>query len=561
MDSTTASRRRDFLALLALSWALLLGGIYLTRFYVMDDALITLRYSFNLARHGRAIWNQADVTRPSLGYTTALWMLLNAIPALFTDYKDLLVICCKLISLMPLAVMTLLLVGPISRMPVTRSFRAAVVLVIFSQVVYGFHFNSGMETLLFSSLILLAVCCYARDSQGTPGGQAGVLAYIFGTIAFLTRPEGAILVALIAFWDLRRGRIKPVIAGGLIFAVAALSLVLVLHSTYGTVLPNAFYIKQGGISRHSIESTLKFLALIALPYLLLAAYSVYGLKHVTSRYCWHAAAAYTAYYLTVMPIMDVYSRYQWPILVLLTSASLPAFQKLGERLIAQHEIRAGQPVQEATGGRMTRPRQLAFGLLLLFAMVNLRSGLGASHLARRAGVEEQNLIALGKTMAGHRDGSRWMAYCDAGAVCYFSDWNSYDTVGLNTRQIATGSIKPVEVYGYPTTELVLLNCGDDPEWQGVMSWQDSGALGQRLEELGYHHAGDVPICTVGAKRPWVVAFYARSLPEARALLQGVQVAPEVPATPLDRARALLKKMAKGQPPLRPEGRASPLGRI
>jgi len=320
-------------------------------------------------------------------------------------------------------------------------------------------------------------------------------------------------------------------------------------------------VKQGGISRHSIESTVKFLALIALPYLPLAAYSVYRLKDAASRYCWHAAAAYTAYYLTVMPLMDVYSRYQWPILVLLTSASLPAFQNLGESLTGQGSTRPGQLREGIIGPGATRPRQLAFGLLILFALVNLRSGLGASHLARRAGVEEQNLIALGKAMASHRDGGRWMAYCDAGAVCYFSDWNTYDTVGLNTRQIATGSVKPMEVYGYPTTDLVLLNCGDDPEWQGVMSWRDSHALGDRLEELGYHHAGDVPIRTEGAKRPWLVAFYARSLPRARALLQSVQVAPEVPTSPLDRARALVKRMARGLPPLRPKGTARPLGGI
>ena len=64
-----------------------------------------------------------------------------------------------------------------------------------------------------------------------------------------------------------------------------------------------------------------------------------------------------------------------------------------------------------------------------------------------------------------------MAYCDAGAVCYYSDWNTYDTVGLNTRKIATKSITPMQAYGYPSTDLVLLNCGDDPEWQGVMSWE------------------------------------------------------------------------------------------
>src|SRR5713101_6686339 len=103
MNTTTLSNRREFLALVGLSFVLLFCGIYATRSYVMDDALITLRYSFNLARHGHAIWNQADVAHPSLGYTTVLWMLINALPACFTDNKDGLVLACKLIGLLPLA--------------------------------------------------------------------------------------------------------------------------------------------------------------------------------------------------------------------------------------------------------------------------------------------------------------------------------------------------------------------------------------------------------------------------------------------------------------------------
>src|SRR5256885_13323081 len=59
---------------------------------------------------------RSDAAHPSLGYTTVLWMLLNAVPAFFTDHKDLLVGCCKLIALIPLAVIAFLLVGPISRM-------------------------------------------------------------------------------------------------------------------------------------------------------------------------------------------------------------------------------------------------------------------------------------------------------------------------------------------------------------------------------------------------------------------------------------------------------------
>jgi hypothetical protein len=38
-------------------------------------------------------------------------------------------------------------------------------------------------------------------------------------------------------------------------------------------------------------------------------------------------------------------------------------------------------------------------VLLVFALVNLRSGLAASYLATRVGTEERNLIILGKAMA------------------------------------------------------------------------------------------------------------------------------------------------------------------
>lgn len=504
---TTLSNRREFLALVALAFALLFCGIYLTRAYVMDDALITLRYSLNLARHGRAIWNQADVNQPSLGYTTVLWMLVNAVPAFFTENKDLLVLACKLIGLIPLAAIVLFLTGPISRMSVPLAFRMVVIGVIFSQVVYGFHLNSGMETLLFSALILATVCTYARGAQYT-------LAYGLGILAFMTRPEGAIIVALMVLWDLQQRRVRQAFVGGACFSVAALTLGLVLHASYGSVLPNAFYVKQGVASLDSVEITLKFLATVALPYLPLAAYSVYALKNTASRYCWNAAVVFLAYYLTVTPLMNVFSRYQWPILVLLTYASLPAFQKLGEAM---------------TGRGMTGRRQLAAAVLVLAALLNLRGGLVASDLARRSGGEADRLIALGKAMADHRDESRWMAYIDAGAVCYYSDWNAYDTMGLNTRTIATGSIKPMQVYGYPSTDLVLLNCGEN---RHVLSWDESRKLGIRLRKMGYHYAGSVPIQTEGVKQRWDVALFARDLPRAKALVEKVLAASEAPESPL-----------------------------
>ena len=97
--------------------------------------------------------------------------------------------------------------------------------------------------------------------------------------------------------------------------------------------------------------------------------------------------------------MDVYSRYQWPVLVLLTSASLPAFQQLGEAITGYGHAAARQLGPDIAGPSRAGPRQLALATAGFFRLVNLKDGLGASHLARRAGVEERNLAALGKVMA------------------------------------------------------------------------------------------------------------------------------------------------------------------
>jgi hypothetical protein len=280
-------------------------------------------------------------------------------------------------------------------------------------------------------------------------------------------------------------------------------------------------VKQKYASLSSLKGAVKFLASIAFPFLLLAAYAAYRLKNTTSRYCWNAAAVYTAYYLTVSPLMNVFSRYQWPVLVLLTYASLPAFEKLG--------------------GGNTERRRLAVGVLIILALVNLHSGLTACSLATSAGTAERNLIALGKAMAKYRDGSKWLAYHDAGAVCYYSDWNTYDLMGLNTSQIAMGSIKPMQVYRYGNTDLVIQNrlaAGSVDTKDESSSAQGCRELRTRLGRLGYQYAGSVPMLTEGSEPRFEVVLFARSLARVKALLQDLRVVPEAPVTPLYRAYAL-----------------------
>jgi hypothetical protein len=111
-------------------------------------------------------------------------------------------------------------------------------------------------------------------------------------------------------------------------------------------------------------------------------------------------------------------------------------------------------------------------------------------------------------------------------VCYYSDWNTYDTMGLNTRQIADGSIKPIQVYARENTELVFQNCDEaDP-----ISRRCRAELQASLGRLGYEFAGTVPILTERAGRRAVVAVFTRSPSRARSLLQGLQVASQIPAS-------------------------------
>jgi hypothetical protein len=502
MNSILRNDKRELPALWGAASILLLVGILLTRSYMMDDAFITLRYSFNLARHGRAIWNQADASHPTLGYTTVLWMALNAVPALFTDNKDLLALGCKLIAVIPLAGLVALLVGRIGRMPVSFEYRLAVVAAIFSQVLYGFHLNSGMETLLFSFLVLCAVCVYAQDAPAP-------FAYAIGALAFLTRPEGALLVGLMCLWDVRRGRTKQAVAGCLCLLIIAVPVAWVLYAFYGTFLPNAFYVKQQVASSEGLTQTLKFWVTVALPYLPLAIYSVYRLKDNSSRYCCYAALVFSTYFFTVRPLMNTFSRYQWPILVLMTYASLPALQQLGQGIREQ--------------------RRLAAAVLVALLAVNMRIAVAAHALARSGGSEIRGLVTLGKALARYRDDRRWLAYCGVGAVCYYSDWNTYDTMGLNTRQIAVGAVTPMDVYGYRNTDLVLLNWGDDPD---VMNRHDCDALGEQLRKLDYQYAGTMPMVPSDEGKAWGVALYRRSPATANAFPPDVIAAPPTSCSPL-----------------------------
>ena len=120
--------------------------------------------------------------------------------------------------------------------------------------------------------------------------------------------------------------------------------------------------------------------------------------------------------------------------------------------------------------------------------------------ARKTGRTAENLKTIGTALAARNDEGAWMAYGDAGLVCYYSDFNTVDLNGLNTREIAKGRLSVEEALKNPDVRLLLANAefkaGEaiEPRWP------------QRTSGLAY--VGSVPVSR-DSRRTTYVQFYAR----------------------------------------------------
>jgi hypothetical protein len=467
---------KTFWSLWGFSILISLVGFYITRNYLMDDALITLRYSFNFAKFGIPFWNQADLENPSMGYTSILWMAINAIPAFFTSNKDTLVLLAKTFSLASLFIIAALISREIASLAVSTPMKFLAVFVIFSNFGYGLHVNSAMETMLFSCIVLLTVQAYAKNQYRN--------AYLFGALSFLVRPEGAILFGLLCLWDLFNRNYRRAVISGIIFSLLVAAALSIIFFWYGELLPNTFYAKQEVLNRTALLRTTFFIITLAFPFLLMSIFAAFPVKNKMSMYMVFAAIAYIIYYISVDPLMNVMSRYQWPSLVLLTYASIPAFGFLINNF-RKYKIPA-------------------IVLLMMFIVLNFGNGLGASYFESATGHAESNIILIGKRMAKFRDTDKWLVYHDAGAICYFSDWNTHETIGLTNKQIAKKQIQLTDIYENPNSQIVMRNFD-----LGAGQQTDELEYSNMLSLYGFQHVQDIPILYVEGQRNFVIAVYAR----------------------------------------------------
>ena len=201
---------------------------------IIDDAYIVFRYADNLlAGHG-PVFNSGEWVE---GFSSPLWLLFIAAARALGAAPE-----AAVTALGMTAGLGAILASAALARRLARGWAALVgPLLVASHPALAMWSVHGLETPLFVLLVAAAFAVWGGSSDRA-GTRAGAL---FG-LAFWTRPEAPLFVAILTALALLRGRgarAVQLVAGFLAFA---LPLLVLRAALYGSLVPNTFHAKTGG---------------------------------------------------------------------------------------------------------------------------------------------------------------------------------------------------------------------------------------------------------------------------------------------------------------------------
>ena len=413
--------------------------------FTCDDAFITLRYSRNLAQGAGPTFNREPPPRAE-GYTSFLWMLLATVPHLaLADPVGVAKAAGVLFTLLTIATClrtAWLLCDEAGRGE--RLLSAALAAALFAAYpLTAVHGVSGMETALAAFLASLLGWLAVRGQAGPPGRALPLCALLLG----LTRPELnlAALAIIGVAWRrrsvmarrpfLRAVALWYVLPGALYFAWRV--------SYYGALLPLPFYVKSAALEPRGLMSALHFGIDLADSFGLFLAVALVTLGSRSKPIVW-AVLAVIVYLLHPEHVMGFGHRFFQPLVP----------------LIAVLSARGGALVLSAVSERFGARRMAAAHVALLvvcLAPVVCRYQFIWNEFRQYAAGMSRAHVRLGKLLRQHApSGGAVLAIRDAGAVPYYSDWETVDCAGLNDRHVAkAGVASPAYVFGRRPALVVL----------------------------------------------------------------------------------------------------------
>lgn len=228
---------------------------------VLDDALITMRYGWNLAHGLGPVWNAGEAVE---GYTNPLLMLLASLFSLIED-KRLAVLGLQVVGALGLlatawfaARITETLCSGLQDVDDAATRNAGSIVFLATLVYYplfGLLCFSGLETGLVTGFLTAGAWLALRNQESHHRGYLALMSVLLAA-AYLSRPDSALPASLIMGYAIiesfgsakdLRAWILTSLAAGLPFSLILATHLALRWSFYGDLAPNTYYLKLDGI--------------------------------------------------------------------------------------------------------------------------------------------------------------------------------------------------------------------------------------------------------------------------------------------------------------------------
>lgn len=428
-------------------------GVFITWEFTVDDAFITFRYSKHLANGFGVVWDTENPTKVE-GYVNFLWMILLVIPEKLRLSTP---IFAKTLGVLSLFICSIILFEYSYRK--TKNLFIAIFLVVGllgSPITY-FHAVSGLETTLYCTLVLSLFIISLELVYFKNSSPALIISLPFLILLTgLCRSEGLLpgFVVIVAVYSGLNGKSRGKFLKSLIMLLIIPGFIYFIWrwNYFGWILPNVFYVKVGHFSKGMfwLLNTLIKINVVMLSILL--SYYFISKNEILIKKSYRYFLIF--FFVSIMPyslsklMMDYADRFLYhllPVLLLMMGFCL-------HHLLFEMD------------NRMTFYIKSVICLLILLPIVFYHPdkigyyGLYGPNLNRCH-------VYLGKLLNNLSipNSYRSLAVGDAGAIPYYSDWDSLDFIGLNDERIAHGG-DPAEriLIRKPTIVIIYSKDGINP---------------------------------------------------------------------------------------------------
>ncbi len=452
MSDLYRDRREDiFLFLFALAATLISCIYYLLTMLSISEPGLTLDDSWIHLQFARTIFQgtpwEYSPGYPSTGSTSPLWSIILSCIFFFTDDQFGIVWATYCISII-FFICSTYLAGRI-----VTNYLDSLPLGLFTTVAFviiprnTWLMLSGMETPLFVFILLLSIVILDHEEP-----KYDLLLGILGGLAYLTRPEGVVIIFCIVVRFLKLGyhrkvdkaRIGLFILSGVFALVVIAPWIQYCLSTTGYPFPDTFYAKVHTPTPSEIAAWDSFWAhfLLEMPFLGIGAIIGIVLIVKGKPFAWILPVALTILYriLTPYPALINNSRYLVPVFDLFLVVGITT-SALIFRMIFLGILELRNDLS---------PDIIVASLLVFLIIMPMYPYYvwQATNFGKAAGNINDMQVHLGYWLAENTPQDAVFATHDAGALRFFSNRTMIDLAGLVSPDMIHGNLTPQEKMQY-----------------------------------------------------------------------------------------------------------------